>query len=118
MSRDLTGVLQAERATDRVDAGVRVRHGTNDVSYVDRATNVSVAGLCIDTNRVYPVGTRLVLYLEFPGRTIRHDGEVAWAIKVPDHMRDAMVCGMGISFVEPDPAWASFFRSWKLSQIE
>jgi uncharacterized protein (TIGR02266 family) len=118
MNQTLANTLETNRTADRVDTRIRVRHGTDDPSQLDFATNISEAGLCIDTNRVYPVGTRLVLQLEFPGHTVRHDGEVAWAIKVPDHLRSAMVCGMGITFIRPDPAWAAFFRRFKFSRLD
>jgi hypothetical protein len=61
---------------------------------------------------VFKVGTRLVVRIEFPERAVCHRGEVTWAIRVPEHLRDQMVCGMGISFIDPDPQWPLFFREW------
>jgi hypothetical protein len=40
---------------------------------------------------------------------------VTWAIRVPEHLRETMVCGMGVGFVDPDPGWATFFEAWRES---
>lgn len=68
--------------------------------------------MCINTNDVLEVGTRLIVRIEFPERAVRHRAEVTWAIRVPEHLRKQMVCGMGLSFIDPDPQWPEFFALW------
>ncbi len=101
------------RRHQRVRTRLRISYGVGTINREAFAESISEAGLHIDTNDVFQVGTRLILRVEFPGRAICHQGEVTWAIHVPPHMSDSMVCGMGIRFVDPDPRWMDFFRQWK-----
>jgi Tfp pilus assembly protein PilZ len=103
------------RGTERVPSRLTVRYGAHSPDRQDEVDNISETGLCIHTNQVYKVGTQIRLHLEFPERTIVHTGEVMWAIRVPDHLRESMVCGMGIRFVNPEPGWTAIFRRWKES---
>ncbi len=103
------------RTTDRVETRLRVRYGDGRAEHELFASNISEGGMFIETNRVFPAGTRLILYIDFPRRTIQQWGEVTWAIRIPDHLRGSMVCGMGISFVDSEPSWPKFFRDWKVS---
>lgn len=105
------------RWTDRVQTRLRVRYGNGRAECEDSASNISEGGMFIETNQVFPVGTRLILYIEFPRRTIQQWGEVTWAIRIPEHLRGSMVCGMGISFVDSEPSWPKFFRDWKVSEF-
>ena len=91
-----------------------------DVSYgVDRpkrkavVDNISEGGICLKANDVLGAGTRLILRIEFLHLSVWHNGEVVWATQVPDQPRHSMMCGMGIRFTEPDPAWPTFFRQWQ-----
>ena len=79
------------------------------------AESISAGGIYVNTNEVYKVGTRLILCIQFPERVVCHRAEVAWAIQVPEHLRDSMMCGMGISFSDPDPQWSEFFDAWLTS---
>ena len=101
------------RRHDRIRTRLRVWFGIGDTDREDRCESISEGGLYIGTNDVYKVGTRLVLHVEFPQRTVTQLGEVVWAIRVPEHMRESMVCGMGIRFVHIDPSWPTYFREWK-----
>lgn len=101
------------RKFDRVQTRLRVSYGVDAIDRTDHAESVSEGGLYINTNEVFKVGTALILRVEFPERAVCLRGEVTWAIRVPEHLRDRMVCGMGISFIAPDPQWPEFFRRWK-----
>ena len=98
----------------RVRTRLRVAYGIMEPEFVGYADNVSERGLYINTNRVFKNGTRLNLEIEFPARSVRLVGEVVWAIRVPEHERSSMVCGIGVEFVGPEPWWPSFFREWGL----
>jgi uncharacterized protein (TIGR02266 family) len=96
----------------RVKTRLRVAYGVHEPEFVGYADNVSKSGLYINTNRVFKNGTRLNLEVEFPQRAVRLVGEVVWAIRVPEHERSSMVCGMGVQFVAPGAWWTPFFREW------
>ena len=103
----------ARRTHERVDARLLVRYGISSIDREDYAENISAGGLYIRTNRVFKVGTLVKLVVEFPGHPFHHQAEVAWAIQVPDKLRESLMYGMGIEFVSPDPAWPDFFREWR-----
>jgi Tfp pilus assembly protein PilZ len=103
------------RRHDRIRTRLKVRFGVGNTDREELCQSISEGGLYIGTNDVYKVGTRLTVKVELPEGTVCHRGEVVWAIKVPEHLRDSMVCGMGISFIDPDPEWPAFFRRWKAS---
>ena len=101
------------RRHSRVRARLWVSYGIDSIDSAGCAESVSEGGLHISTNEVLGVGTRLVLRIEFPERAVLQLGEVTWAIRVPEHLRDEMVCGMGIRFLDLDPEWMEFFRGWQ-----
>jgi hypothetical protein len=101
------------RRSERVRVRLPVRYGPGSVEREGFADSISEGGLYINTNRIYKVGTSLLVEIDFPGRTFYHQGEVVWAIAVPEHQRSALICGIGIGFTRPDPAWPGYFREWK-----
>jgi uncharacterized protein (TIGR02266 family) len=100
------------RKFERVPSRLAVRYGYVTLDREGIADNVSEGGLFIRTNQVFPMGTHLRLEVDFPERTIQQSGEVMWAIKVPEHQVETMICGMGIRFVDTEPGWPEFFRRW------
>jgi hypothetical protein len=100
------------RGSGRVRTRLRVQYGVDAAERTGEAQNVSEAGLYINTNSTYKVGTRIVVRLEFPGRTFEHRGTVIWAIRAPESMCESMVCGMGIQFSVTESGWPAFFRAW------
>jgi uncharacterized protein (TIGR02266 family) len=105
--------LGTQRRHDRIRTRLEVRYGEKGPEHTGTAESISEGGLYINTNEVYPVATRIVLEVSFPERTVRHRGEVVWAIHVPEHLRSSLVCGMGVRFIDPDPQWHVFFHRWK-----
>ena len=115
---DCMSLLQAPppyRRDERVRTRLRVRYGIGAIDRTGHAQSISSGGLYIDTNDVFKIGTHVVLRVEFPERTVCHNGEVTWAIRVPDHLREQMVCGMGIAFMDPGSEWKEYFENWKAS---
>ncbi len=104
---------RSSRRHERVRTTLWVSYGVDSIDAAGCAESVSEGGLHINTNDVLAVGTRLVLRIEFPERAVLQKGEVMWAICVPEHLRNEMVCGMGIQFLDPDPKWVTFFRDWR-----
>ena len=101
------------RRHDRIHTRLKVWFGVGNTDREDRCESISEGGLYISTNDVFKVGMRLIVKIEFPESTVCHRAEVVWAIRVPEHLRESMVCGMGISFIDPGPEWPAFFRRWK-----
>jgi len=101
------------RRHGRIRWRLRVSYGREAPERDGFAESVSEGGLHIPTAEPEKVGTRLILRLEFPQGTIYLRGEVVWAIRAPEGLRESMVHGMGIGFVDPDPQWSTFFRRWK-----
>ncbi len=104
------------RRFERLKTKLHVRYGPTAPERSDRVETISEGGLYINTNETYKVGTRLLLEIEFPDRVVTQRGEVVWAIQVPQHLRDSLVCGIGVEFVYPDAEWATFFRQYSASQ--
>jgi Tfp pilus assembly protein PilZ len=101
------------RRHERIETRLQVKYGTHGFDLSAPLENISLSGICIRTNDVFPAGTRIKIQIEFPDRQIVHTGEVMWAIKVPERDKATMMCGMGIQFVDPGDEWADFFASWK-----
>ena len=99
-----------QRRTERCQTALVVRYGAASIDRCDTVADISEGGVCIRTNDVYAVGTRLQMLIEFPDRTVHQRGEVMWAIRVPEHLRDSMLHGMGIQFLDPEPGWSAYFR--------
>ena len=117
MTEDGTSVATAscQRRGDRVRTRLPVSYGIGAFDCESFAESFSLGGLYIHTNEVFKVGTRLMVRVEFPEKTVCLQGEVTWAIQVPDQLQETMVCGMGISFIDPSPQWQGFFERWKES---
>jgi hypothetical protein len=102
-----------ERRHPRVRTSLVVHYGTDRLDRAAAAETVSEGGLHIRTNDTFKVGTRLVLRIDFPERSIQMRGEVVWSIRVPEHMERDLVCGMGVRFLGGDLEWPVFFRRWR-----
>jgi Tfp pilus assembly protein PilZ len=101
-----------------VQTRLLVRYGRSPGERTGYVESISEGGLYISTNDIYKVGTRLTLEIELPAATVSQIGEVVWAIRVPEHLREHLVCGMGISFVYTDAEWPRIFRQWKASMAQ
>jgi len=107
--------LPCHRGDDRVRARLHVSYGIGALECTSYVESISPGGVYINTNQVFKVGTRLVLRIEFAERAVCLQGEVTWAIRVPDNLKDKMVCGMGVAFIDPDPQWPELFLRWRTS---
>ena len=101
------------RRHERFRTSLQLLYGTISCDYTGPVDNISISGLCIRTNEVFPAGTSIKMQIQFPDRTFHQTGEVMWAIKVPERDMKNMMCGMGIQFTDPGAEWASFFARWK-----
>jgi len=104
------------RSDDRVRARLHVSYGIGMLECSSHVESISPGGVYINTNEVFKVGTRLVMRIEFAERAVCLRGEVTWAIRVPEELKDKMVCGMGVAFIDPDPQWPELFLRWRESR--
>jgi len=91
---------------------VPVHFGVERLDREALADSLSLGGLHLAVNEGLPVGTRLRLAIHLAGRTVHHDGEVVWAIQVPEHMRSVLVHGLGVRFVGEQPEWNEALERW------
>ncbi len=103
----------AKRRHRRIDSELPIRFGLGDLERTAVAGNISESGLYINTNRVFKVGMKIHMEVDFPERTVHQLGQVMWAIAAPRDQAGAMMVGMGIQFINPDPGWRAFFLKWK-----
>jgi Tfp pilus assembly protein PilZ len=103
----------SRRRALRTSCGLAVRFGIESLEFAGIAENISEVGLFVNTERVFRVGTRLLLRIEFPDRAILQHGTVAWALEPVAAPQPAQVHGMGISFTHADREWLSIFRAWR-----
>jgi len=106
-------MIDEKRTSPRIPSRLPVRYGYVTVDRSAIAENISEGGLYIRTNQVLPVGSQISMEIEFPERTVVQTGEVLWAIRVPEHLAQAMDCGMGIRFIDTVPDWIEFFARWR-----
>lgn len=109
----MTSTTRTLRQHERIRTRLRVFYGMGTPEFEATAESISVGGVFLNTNNVLKVGSRLVVQIDFPDRSVCLCGEVTWAIRVPEHQRETMVCGMGVTFIDPDPSWRTFFESWR-----
>jgi len=102
-----------KRGNDRTRKRLKVRYGKQKVEKTGFTKNVSIGGLNIRTNNVFPPGTTLLVEITFPERSFSLWGRVRWAKQVPAAMAHVLDCGMGIAFVQPPEDWREFFERWQ-----
>jgi Tfp pilus assembly protein PilZ len=90
-----------------------VKYGTDKADRTAFTRNVSATGLQIQTNHVFKPGTTIQIEIHMPDQVFSMWGRVAWAKKVPPQLAHVLECGMGLSFVEPTPAWLEYFKQWQ-----
>ncbi len=101
------------RRMRRARSRLLVRFGTTVPDKTGFTKNVSEHGLFIHTNQVFRPGTTIQLAVQFPDRVFSFWGRVAWAKRVPPQLAHLLDCGMGVSFVDPGPAWLEYYETWK-----
>ena len=107
--------VSERRKLERVTASLPVRFGVSSTDRSGIAGSVSEGGLHIRTNETFKVGARVMVRIEFPnGEEVLNRGEVVWAIRVSEHLRESLEYGMGIRFVQIDDLWPKMFRDWQL----
>lgn len=112
MRGEASGRHDERRQHERVYRKVPVRFGPA-LELSAFAHDISEGGLHVVTNDVAPVGSRLALEVELGDYSCRHECEVMWAIRVPEHLTGSLVYGMGVRILHPPVDWSRRFRTWK-----
>jgi hypothetical protein len=102
-----------KRGRHRTSRRALVRYGVERPEKTAFTKNLSEGGLFLRTNQVFAPGTLLQVEIEFPDRTFRMWGRVAWAKQVPPQLAHVLDCGMGIALIEPPAEWAQFYAQWR-----
>jgi len=103
------------RKSVRYSTQLQVRYGIGTLSSHAPVGNLSEGGLCIQTNEVYKTGTRIWIAIQLGDAEVQLNGEVMWAIRVPEHQTGYMEHGMGVQFLDGGPEWKRAFAGWKES---
>lgn len=97
-----------QRAGDRIAVRFTVRYRTVDGFLQDYAANISVGGLFVESPNPCPTGTEVEIRFELPERElpVETTGVVRWVTDGP------LKRGMGIQFVDLDPADKEAVQAW------
>ncbi len=101
------------RSSKRDRSRLMVRFGTTVPDKTGFTKNISESGVFVHTNQVFRPGTTVQLSIQFPDRAFVFWGRVQWAKRVPPQLAHILDCGMGISFIDPGPDWASYYATWR-----
>jgi hypothetical protein len=94
------------RIRPRKKMRLAVRFGEQKAERLGFIVDVSPDGLYLDTNRVLPVGTAIVLDVELRGGAhLALSGRVMRSKAIPAALAHVMRGGMGIRLDNPPPDW-------------
>lgn len=103
-----------KRKSPRVKMRASVRYGlANPPEQFAFITDLSETGICIKTNQVFGVGTKLYLKITIDDVDYMAEGVVAWAKKVPHGLLHIAKCGMGVEFSRADDGLTKHYHKRK-----
>jgi len=89
-----------KRTARRFRKRLQLRYGESEPSRLGFTEDFSMTGLFIRTALVFPPNTVLVIELATPdNQSIKVQGRVMWAKKVPQNMMQRIKGGMGVHFL-------------------
>jgi hypothetical protein len=91
-----------------------VRYGASAPEKTAFTKNLSESGAFLQTNKVLPPGSTMLVEIQFPERTWSLWARVIWAKQVPPQLAHILECGMGIQFIDPGTDFENYFRKWKM----
>ena len=93
----MTGSVEQPRAYPRLEVNAYVDYTGSEVLLFHKVQNISLGGICIQSEAVEDVGTVVDLVLNFPDLdvSLAVQGEVVWANREPP-------MDMGIRYVDLD----------------
>jgi len=105
--------VKRTQAHPRSRARLVARFGPDRPERTGFTTNLSMSGAFVHTNLAYRPGTQLKVELVAGESKVALTARVIWAKVVPAGLGHLMPCGMGLRFIDPGPAWSSFFEQWR-----
>ena len=105
-------MFRQRRRHERYECTLEIRYGVETTDCRDAADTISEGGLHILTNEPLDVGTRVAIVVEFEEHEVKLTGEVVWAIKVPEALRESLVYGMGVELIDASDYWKESLDEW------
>jgi hypothetical protein len=100
----------------RTRGRIRVRFGVDSLDHTAFTMNLSLTGLFLRTNAIFPPGKTIKVELSFPDGLVAAYAKVVWAKKVPPQMAHLLHCGMGLRLISPGTDWFRCFEAWQSSK--
>ncbi len=95
--------MKYKRTNKRVALRTTIKYGLEKPpTHTSFVTDLSVTGVCIQTNRVFKPGTKLFLTVFVDNKSFEAEGVVTWSQKAPPSMVRITRNGMGIKFTSVD----------------
>ena len=93
-----------------------VRYGVAKTDKIALTTNLSEAGINLNTSSVFNPGVSVQVELKFPDRTFNMWSRVVWVKKVPRQQAHLLKGCMGLRFITLSPEWLEYFGAWSKGQ--
>ena len=93
-----------------------VRYGVDKTDKIALTTNLSEAGINLNTSNVFKPGVSVQVELKFPDRTFNMWARVVWVKKVPRQQAHLLKGCMGLCFFARSPEWPEYFGAWSKRQ--
>jgi Tfp pilus assembly protein PilZ len=99
-----------KRDRNRIVKRLFTRFGPDDPVNIGYTGDVSLSGIFIKTNTIFPPGAVLKIEIELPNsKTIHLLGTVMWAKRVPSTLvRHVKKSGMGVRILQPPEDYLKF----------
>lgn len=95
--------MKCQRSNKRVAFRTTIKYGLEKPpAHTSFVTNLSVTGVCIQTNRVFKPGSKLFLTVFVDSKSFEAEGVVTWSQKVPQNIVRVVKNGMGVEFTSVD----------------
>lgn len=91
--------MKCQRSNKRVAFRTTIKYGLEKPpAHTSFVTDLSVTGVCIQTNRVFKPGSKLFLTVFVDNKSFEAEGIVTWSQKVPQNIVRVVKNGMGVEF--------------------
>ena len=100
--------MDERRRDARVPVNIWVEEYMGDDLYIQQAGNISVGGVFFERTIPHPIGTRIKLRFELPGR----EGLIETLGEVVSAPEDPAEYGAGVRFVDLDPVEEKLLRNF------
>jgi hypothetical protein len=99
------------RKTQRIRKRLPIKFGWENHLVKANTEDISTNGLSIKTHHVFAPGTALMLHLIVNGKSLRAQGEVCWAKRVPANLLKYTRGGMGLHFTSKSEQISEYIQA-------